>query len=81
MPRYWHHGKGIMVAALYLIAGLAISAAGLYLIGWQGRRIVGSLTLFVGLNLMLLSYALWQGIGNEAEAPAPPASTAATPDT
>jgi uncharacterized membrane protein len=70
-----------MISAIYLIAGLAVAAAGFVLIGRHRRRYLGSLTLFIGLNLILLSYALWQGIGEEASAPGATAEAtrAATP--
>lgn len=70
-----------MIAAVYLVAGLAVAAAGFVLIGRHRRRYLGSLTLFVGLNLILLSFALWQGIGEEAAAPgaSPEATRTATP--
>jgi len=70
-----------VIAAVYLVAGLAVAAAGFVLIGRHRRRYLGSLTLFVGLNLILLSFALWQGIGEEAAAPgaSPEATRTATP--
>ena len=70
-----------MIAVLYFIAGLAVAAAGFVLIGRHRRRYLGSLTLFVGLNLILLSFALWQGIGEDASAPGatPEATRTATP--
>jgi len=52
-----------MTGAIYLIAGIVIILAGMVLIGWQRRRVLGSVTLFVGLNLTLLGYALLRGMG------------------
>ncbi len=53
----------MIAGIIYLIAGCAIVASGIVLIGRQRRRVLGSLTLFVGFNVMLLGYALLRGMG------------------
>ena len=68
-----------MIAAVYVLVGAVVCAAGIVLIGRYRRRYLGSLTLFVGLNLILLGYAFWQGLDNDAMEPTRPAATAAAP--
>ena len=53
-----------MIGVVYIVAGFAVVGAGMVLIGRQRRRMIGSLTLFVGFNLVLLGYALLRGLGD-----------------
>ncbi|HVL22517.1 MAG TPA: hypothetical protein VM450_00445 [Thermomicrobiales bacterium] len=51
------------LGVVYLLAGIGIVIAGMVQIGRNRRRVLGSLTIFVGLNLILLGYALLRGMG------------------
>jgi uncharacterized membrane protein len=51
------------IAIIYLLVGIAVVASGIVLIGRNRRRFLGSLTIFVGLNVILLGYALIRGLG------------------
>jgi uncharacterized membrane protein len=63
------------IAIIYLLVGIGVVVAGIVLIGRNRRRLLGSITIFVGLNVILLGYALIRGLGDEADDPPTVVST------
>jgi hypothetical protein len=74
----------MLLAIIYMIVGIGVVVAGIVHIGRNRRRFIGSLTIFVGLNVVLFGYALLRGIDDAAGTPpheiatptGPPASPA-----
>lgn len=71
----------MVIGTLSIIFGIGIVLWGMVLIGRDRRRFIGSLTIFVGLNVALLGYTLTQDVDVSAPDVTPDAgaSPMATP--